>query len=185
MYAIARIAGMQFRIEPDLDVKVPRLSAAEGSSYEISEILLAVDDGTVQIGQPTLKGVKASAKIISHERAPKIIVFRKKRRKGFEVRKGHRQRYTLLHVEKIQGLTAKPKAEAKPEAATKPKATAKPKAEAKPKAAAKPKTVAKPKAAVKSKASTKPKAAAKPKAPAKPKAEAKKKTSRSKKASGE
>lgn len=182
MYAIARIAGKQFRIEPDTNVKVPRLPVEEGAKYEIADIIMTSDGQKVQLGQPTLSGIKVVAKVISHGRDPKVIVFRKKRRKGFKVTKGHRQGFTLLHIEKIQGLeakvakpkaAAKPKADEKPKAAPKPKAEVKPKAAPKPKAEAKPKPEAKPKAAPKKKAPAKPKAEAKPKTPAKPKAEAK------------
>ena len=155
MYAIAKIAGKQFRIEPDHNLKVPRLSVQEGSTFEIAEILLASDGGKIKIGQPVLKGFKATAKVVSHGRDPKIIVFRKKRRKGFKVTRGHRQGYTLLHIEEIQGLTAKPKAAEEPKAEAKPKPTAKPKTTAKPKAAAKPRTAAKPKTQAKPKSSTK------------------------------
>lgn len=131
MYAIARIAGKQFRIEPDLEVIVPRLSVQEGSTFEISEILLTADGDRVQIGQPILEGVTASARVVSHGRAPKQIVFKKKRRKGFEVTKGHRQGYTLLRVEKIQGAAKKPKAELKPEVTVMPRAKSKAKAKKK------------------------------------------------------
>jgi len=172
MYAIARIAGKQFRIEPELNVKVPKLDLEEGSSYEISEILMTSDGKKIQVGTPLIEGLKATAKVISHGRDPKIIVFRKKRRKGFKVTRGHRQGFTLLHIENIQGLTAKPKAAAKPKKAAKPKEAPEPeaKAEAKPKVKPKPATKAK---------------AAKPKTAAKLKAPAKKKTVKSEKSEGE
>lgn len=158
MYAIARIAGKQFRIQPDQTVKVPRLDAEEGSAFEIDQILLMSDGEKVQIGQPILKGITAQAKVMSHGRDPKVIVFRKKRRKGFKVTRGHRQGYTLLRVESIGGLAPKPKEKKKPEAEAKPKAAPRPKA--KPKAAPKSKTVAKAK-------TVKPKTVAKAKSPAK------------------
>ncbi len=180
MYAIAKIAGKQFRIEVNRDVKVPLLDLKEGSSYEINEILFTTDGKNVKVGEPILTDVKAKAKVVEHGRHPKIIVFRKKRRKGFEVTRGHRQDYTLLHVEKIDGLTAQPKKAAKPKAEVKPKKDAKPKKtaakpKAKPKTAAKPKVAAKPKTAAKPKAESKTKTAAKTKkAPAKKKTETKK-----------
>ena len=104
MYAIARIAGKQYRIEPDVKVKVPLLPVEVGSTYEIEDILFASDGEKSQVGQPVLEGVKATAKIIEHGRRPKIIVFRKKRRQGFKVKNGHRQSFTLLQVESIKGL---------------------------------------------------------------------------------
>jgi len=163
MYAIARIAGKQFRIEPDGRLKVPRLPLEVDSSFEISEILFAADGDRVHIGEPLVKGARAIARVLSHGRDPKIIVFRKKRRKGFKVTKGHRQDFTLLQVEKIEGLTAKPKEAAELKAAKKPKATPKLKAAAKPKTSAKPKVAAKPKTADKRKAAAKSKTAVKKK----------------------
>jgi large subunit ribosomal protein L21 len=189
MYAIARIAGKQYRIEPDQDVKVPLLDAKEGSTYNIEDILLAVDDKGVQVGDPLVKSVKIKTKVVSHGQYPKITVFKKKRRQGFKVTKGHKQDFTLLHIEKIEGLTtvakkaekpkkeaepkAKPKAEVKPKKAAPKKPAAKPKAEAKPKEEKKAKTPAKKKAEEKPKAEAKPKKAAPKKSAAKPKAEAK------------
>ena len=169
MYLIARIAGKQYRIEPNTNVKVPRLDLEEGSSFDIEEVLFATDGAKATIGVPLVQGIKAKAKVVEHGRDPKIIVFRKKRRKGFKVTRGHRQGYTLLHVEDIQGLTAKPKAKPEPKKEAKPKAAPKKKEEAKPKAAPKKKVEAKPKTAAKPKADAKPK-----KAPAKKKTEAKK-----------
>lgn len=158
MYAIARIAGKQFRIEPEGRVKVPRLSAEVDSSYEITEILMTSDGGKVLVGTPLVEGITATAKVLSHGRDPKIIVFRKKRRKGFKVKKGHRQGFTLLQIENIGGVKARPVKEAKP-AAEKKKAAPKKKAAAKPKAAPKPKPKAKPKAASKPKSAAKKKPA--------------------------
>ncbi len=184
MYAIARIAGKQFRIEPELNVKVPKLDVEEGSSYEISEILMTSDGKKIQVGTPLIEGLKATAKVISHGRDPKIIVFRKKRRKGFKVTRGHRQGFTLLRIENIQGLTAKPKAAEKPKKEAKPKEVPEPEAKAEPKAKAKPKAPVKRKAPAKPKPASKAKAA-KPKTAAKLKAPAKKKTVKSEKSEGE
>jgi large subunit ribosomal protein L21 len=137
MYVIAKIAGKQFRLEPDARVQVPRLKLDEGATYDVEEILLAVDSGGTRIGTDALKGIKAKTKVVSHGREPKVVVFRKKRRKGFKVTKGHRQGFTLLQVEKIEGMTSKtapaekstkkaaPKKAAKPKASTEAKKTAK------------------------------------------------------------
>lgn len=137
MYAIARIAGKQFRIEPDRTIQVPKLPLEEGSSYEISDILFATDGQTSHVGADA-RGIKVIAKVLSHGRDDKIMVHRKKRRKGFEMTKGHRQDYTLLHIEAIEGLGTQPQArpaveaevEGEPEIKAKAKPKAKPKAQA-------------------------------------------------------
>ncbi|RJP80744.1 MAG: 50S ribosomal protein L21 [Candidatus Zixiibacteriota bacterium] len=103
MYAIARIAGKQFRIEPDQKVKVPLLPVQPGEAYQISDILLAADGDKVKVGSPLAEGFKATATVVSHGREPKIIVWRKKRRKGFQKIHGHRQDFTLLQIGKIEG----------------------------------------------------------------------------------
>ena len=135
MYAIARIAGKQFRIEADQTLEVPKLPVAVGATVDISDILFATDGQTSRVGAAA-KGIKAVAKVLSHGRDDKIMVHRKKRRKGFEVTKGHRQDFTLLHIESIEGLGAQPQvkaaspveAEVQPEVESKPKAAPKPKA---------------------------------------------------------
>jgi len=153
MYAIARIAGKQFRLEMDTTIKVPKLPLEVGDTYEISDLLFLTDGQKARIGSDA-KGLTAIAKVVRHGRDDKVMVHRKKRRKGFQVNKGHRQQYTLLHIEKIGDFAAekpaaKPKAEPKTQA--KPKAPSKPKA--KPKAKVEPKTKAKaPAKAAKSKA---------------------------------
>jgi len=112
MYAIARIAGKQFRIEADETIKVPKLPLEAGATCEISDILFATDGEKSQVGAAT-RGIKVIAKVISHGRDDKIMVHRKKRRKGFQVTKGHRQGFTLLRIDRIEGLGEKPKAKAK------------------------------------------------------------------------
>ncbi len=156
MYAIARIAGKQFRLETDTTIKVPKLPLEVGDTYEIPELLFITDGQKARIGSDA-KGLTAIAKVIRHGRDDKIIVHRKKRRKGFQVTKGHRQPYTLLHIEKIGDLAAekpaaKPKVEAPPKKA-KPKAEPKAKAKSKAKVKAESKTKTRPAAkAVKPKA---------------------------------
>jgi large subunit ribosomal protein L21 len=144
MYAIARIAGKQFRIEPETKFKVPTLPLAIGSTYEIPEILFATDGEKRYVGQPTVGEVKITAKVLLHGRDPKVMVFRMKRRKGFRSLRGHRQGYTLLQIDSVSGLTVKPKEKVEPKkkAKTKVEVPVEP-VEAKPKPK---KTVAKPKA---------------------------------------
>jgi large subunit ribosomal protein L21 len=108
MYAIARIAGKQFRIEPDLKVKVPTLPLEVGAAYQISEILLTCDGEKTIVGAPLVEGASAAAKVIKHSRDPKVMVLHKKRRKGYVKLAGHRQGYTWIQIEKIEGLASKP-----------------------------------------------------------------------------
>jgi len=153
MYAIARIAGKQFRLEMDTTIKVPKLPLEVGDTYEISDLLFLTDGQKARIGSEA-KGLIAIAKVVRHGRDDRVMIHRKKRRKGFQVTKGHRQQYTLLHIEKIGDLAAE-KPAAKPKAA--------PRVKAKAKAPSKPKT--KPKAKAEAKTKAKPAAkAARPKA---------------------
>jgi large subunit ribosomal protein L21 len=103
MYAIARVAGKQFRLETDATVKVPKLPLEPGATVEIKDILFATDGQNARTGAQA-KGISATAKVVEHGRDDKIMVHRKKRRKGFQVTKGHRQGFTLLHIEKIEGM---------------------------------------------------------------------------------
>ncbi len=177
MYVIAKIAGKQFRLEPDARVQVPRLKLEEGSAYDVEEILLAVDSSGTRIGADALKGVKARTKVLAHGREPKVVVFRKKRRKGFKVTKGHRQGFTLLQVEKIEGMQSPASPEKKADKKAAPKKAVKAKAKSAGKEAAKSKSAPEKKPADKAKKTTKVKASAKTeKAPAKKAAEKQKKT---------
>ena len=121
MYAVVEIAGQQFRVEQDKNIKVPLLHVDPGKKVKIDRVLFFTDDkGKHYIGKPVVKEVKVEAKVVEHGRDKKIIVFKKKRRKGYRVKKGHRQHYTLLHIEKIgvQKASAKKTAK-KAEASTK------------------------------------------------------------------
>ncbi len=166
MYAIVDIAGQQFKVEKDQKLYVHRLEAEEGKKVSFDKVLLIDSGSKISVGDPLVKGAEVSAKIISHMKADKVLVFKKKRRKGYEKLNGHRQYMTQIQIESIsEAGAAKPKAEA----ATKPKAEAKPAAEKK---AAAPKAAAVKKPAAKKKAAA-PKAAA-PKAAAEKKPAAKK-----------
>ena len=152
MYAIVDIAGQQFKVEKDSKVFAHRLEGKEGSKVTFDKVLLLDDNGKVSVGVPTISGATVSAKIVSHVKDDKVIVFKKKRRKGYQKQNGHRQSLTELLIEGISAKggakKAEPKAEAK-EAAPKAeaKAPAAPKAEKK---AAAPKKEAAPKAEKKS-----------------------------------
>jgi large subunit ribosomal protein L21 len=112
MYAIARIAGKQFRIEIDQKVKVPKLPLDVGAAYEISDVLLTAEGEAAKVGLPLVEGITAHATVVEHGREDKIIVHRKKRRKGFTVTNGHRQQYTVIRIDAI-GATAADKPKAK------------------------------------------------------------------------
>jgi large subunit ribosomal protein L21 len=148
MYAIVDIAGQQFKVEKDSKVFAHRLEGEEGSKVTFDKVLLLDDKGKVTVGAPTVSGDTVSAKIVSHLKDGKVIVFKKKRRKGYQKQNGHRQSLTELLIEGISAKggakKAEPKAEAK-EAAPKveAKAPAAPKAEKKDEA---PKKEAAPKA---------------------------------------
>jgi large subunit ribosomal protein L21 len=153
MYAIVEIAGQQFKVEKDQQIFVHRLDNKEGAKVEFDNVLLIDNKGKVNVGAPAISGAKVTAKVLGHMKGDKVIVFKKKRRKGYRVKNGHRQSFTQIEIQSIveKGATAKKEA----------KATVKKEAKAEPKAAAK-KAPAK-KAAPKAKAAS----AAKPKATAK------------------
>jgi len=180
MYAIVDIAGQQFKVEKDQEIFVHRLEGEEGANVEFNEILLIDNNGKISLGTPFIEGAKISAKIISHIKGDKILVFKKKRRKGYKKTTGHRQYLSKIQIGSISEEIAKPaKAEVKDIAPvkveTKPKASPKKKAETTPKSVirAKPESKAevKPKVAPKAKAEVKPKV--KPKTVSKAKTTAK------------
>ena len=144
MYAIVEIAGQQFKVEKDQQIFVHRLEAKEGSKVDFDKVLLMDNAGKVNVGAPVIKGAKVTAKVLEHLKGDKVIVFKKKRRKGYKVKNGHRQYLTKLEIQKIDTKApavkkAPPKKEAKPAAK---KATVKKKTTAK-KATVKKKTTAK------------------------------------------
>ena len=101
MYAIVKIGGHQYKVAEDQTIFVNRLST-DDENITLDEVLLVKDDkGKVKIGKPTVKGAKVEAKIIEHLKADKVMVFKKKRRKGYRVKNGHRQPITQLQIEKI------------------------------------------------------------------------------------
>ena len=119
MYAIVEIAGQQFKVEQDQQIFVHRLEAEEGSKIDFDKILLMDDAGKINVGAPVIKGAKVTAKVLEHLKGDKVIVFKKKRRKGYKVKNGHRQYLTKLEILKIDAKApaakkAAPKKEAKP-----------------------------------------------------------------------
>jgi len=101
MYAIIRTGGKQYQVEAGDTLRVEKLEGEVGDKVELSDVLLLVDGETVAIGQPVVDGAKVVAKIVEQGRHKKVIVFKKKRRKGYQVKKGHRQMYTALNIETI------------------------------------------------------------------------------------
>jgi len=102
MYAIVDIAGQQFKIEKDQQIFVHRLEAKEGSQVDFEKVLLLDNAGKVNVGTPVIKGAKITAKVLEHLKDDKVIVFKKKRRKGYRVKNGHRQYLTKLEILKIE-----------------------------------------------------------------------------------
>jgi large subunit ribosomal protein L21 len=104
MYAIVDIAGQQFKVEKDKKIYVHRLKANEGDNVEFEKVLLIDNDGQdVKIGAPVVDGAKVTAKVLTHVQGDKVIVFKKKRRKGYKVKNGHRQQFTQIQIENIEG----------------------------------------------------------------------------------
>lgn len=101
MYAIAEIAGQQFKVEKGRKLYVHRLAGEEGSSLSFDKILLTEDDGQVNVGTPVVKGATVNATILRHLKDDKVIVFKKKRRKGYKVKNGHRQFLTQIVIDDI------------------------------------------------------------------------------------
>ena len=100
MYAIVEIAGQQFKVKKDQKVFVNRLQQEEGSNISFDHVLL-LDDGKVTIGAPVIEGAEVTAKILKHLKGDKVIVFKKKRRKGYKKKNGHRQNFTKVLIENI------------------------------------------------------------------------------------
>ena len=148
MYAIIEIAGQQFKVQKDDEIFVHRLDGEPGKKLEFQEVLLIDDNGKIRVGKPFVEDSKITAKILEHARGDKVIVFHKKRRKGYQKTTGHRQDFTKIQIDSI-AITAAPKAQKvkkeAPKKATPKKATPK---KAAPKKAA-PKKVAPKKAVLK------------------------------------
>jgi large subunit ribosomal protein L21 len=122
MYAIVEIAGQQFKVAKDQKVYVHRLQGDEGSSVSFDKVYL-LDDGTqVTLGAPAITGASVEAKVVKHLKGDKVIVFKKKRRKGYRVKNGHRQSLTEILIQSISAKGGAKKAAPKKEAAPKAKA---------------------------------------------------------------
>ena len=138
MYAIVEIAGQQFKVAKDQKLFVHRLADKEGAKVTFDKVLLLDDGKKVNVGAPAITGALVEAKVLQHLKGDKVIVFKKKRRKGYRVKNGHRQYLTELVIEKISEKGAAPKAAPKAKAAEAAQATAEKKAPANKVAAKKP-----------------------------------------------
>lgn len=115
MYAIVEIAGQQFKVERGNKVYVHRLQANEGANIEFDRVLLMGDGDKVSVGSPLVDGAKVAATVIGHVKGDKVIVFKKKRRKGYQKWNNHRQSYTQILIQGVLGKGEKLKEELKAE----------------------------------------------------------------------
>ena len=129
MYAIVEIAGQQFKVAKDQKVFVNRLASEEGKKVTFDNVLLLEDAGNITIGAPAIEGASVTAKVLSHLKGDKVIVFKKKRRKGYRKKNGHRQYLSEIQIESISASGAKkakkaaaPKSEKKVEETAAPEA---------------------------------------------------------------
>ena len=122
MYAIVEMAGQQFKVAKDQKVYVHRLQEDEGKKVTFDKVLLLEDGGNVTIGAPVIEGAAVEAKVVKHLKGDKVIVFKRKRRKGYQKKNGHRQYLTEIVVEGIVAKGAKKAAPAKAKAEAKPAA---------------------------------------------------------------
>ncbi|MGD2122760.1 MAG: 50S ribosomal protein L21 [Gemmatimonadota bacterium] len=101
MYAVFRTGGKQFRAEPGKKIRIPSMEVEPGDSVTFDDVLLTSDGKDVQVGAPSVKGAKVKAEVVRNGRDRKIIVFKRKRRKGFRRKQGHRQGFTEIRVDEI------------------------------------------------------------------------------------
>lgn len=106
MYAIVEIAGQQFKVENGKKIFVHRLEFEDGKEVEFENVLLIEDEGKITIGEPTIKGAVVGGRIIDKVRGDKVIVFKKKRKKGYRVKNGHRQNFSQVEIISINGVNA-------------------------------------------------------------------------------
>ncbi len=101
MYAIVRTGGKQYQVACGDQLRVEKLAGQVGDNIDLADVLMVVDGENIQIGRPVLENARVTAKIAEQGRAKKVIVFKKKRRKGYRLKQGHRQSYTALKIEQI------------------------------------------------------------------------------------
>jgi large subunit ribosomal protein L21 len=102
MYAIVEIAGQQFKVQKDQKIFVHRLAAEAGANVEFDKVLLVDNGGKISLGAPAINGAKVTATVNEHVKGDKVIIFRKKRRKGYRKKNGHRQSFTSITISDIK-----------------------------------------------------------------------------------
>ncbi len=101
MFAVVDVDGQQLKVSPSEKIYVPKLEGAVGTKVSFDKVMLFADGKSVKIGNPYLKNLSVEAKVLSHAKDDKVIVFKKKKRKGYRVRRGHRQQYTQVEITSI------------------------------------------------------------------------------------
>ncbi len=103
MFAIVSIAGQQFKVEEGQEIFVHQQDASEGDNLSFDDVLLLGKEGATTIGSPKVSGASVKTTVLGHQKGDKVLVFKKKRRKGYKVKNGHRQRFTKLKIDSIVG----------------------------------------------------------------------------------
>lgn len=101
MFAIVTIAGQQFKVEEGQEIFVHQLKAEEGDNVQFEDVHLVDNDGSINIGKPVIKSASINATVLGHQKGDKVIVFKKKRRKGYRRKNGHRQCFTKIKIDSI------------------------------------------------------------------------------------
>ncbi len=101
MYAIVRTGGKQYQVASGDQLRVEKVEGNVGDTIDLDDVLMVADGSDVKIGKPNLESAKVTAKIVEHGKAKKVIVFKRKRRKGYRLKRGHRQPYTAITIEQI------------------------------------------------------------------------------------
>ncbi|UCE05312.1 MAG: 50S ribosomal protein L21 [bacterium] len=101
MYAVIEVGGQQFKVAKNDEILTAKIPGEVGSTIDLDRVMLIADDNDLKVGNPIIEGAQVKASIVNFERGKKVIVFKKKRRKGYKVKKGHRQDYTRLKIEDI------------------------------------------------------------------------------------
>ena len=119
MFAVMRSGGKQYRVAQNDIIRVEKLEAEVGATVSLDDVLLVGEGDAVTVGTPAVDGASVVAEVLDQFRAPKVLVFKKKRRKNYRRKQGHRQALTLLRVTEIKASAGKSKPKSKPKAATK------------------------------------------------------------------
>lgn len=118
MYVIVDIQGQQFKVQQDQKLFVHRINAEQGSEVEFDKVMLVDNEGAITVGAPTVEGAKVVLEVLSHVKGDKVLVFKKKRRKGYQKQNGHRQQFTKIEIVSIGGAKAAKKTAKKAEKET-------------------------------------------------------------------